>query len=754
MQFPKAQRFRSPPPDSIPPPGAYDVPVALQDDQKYKKGAMFEKSARAYLDSDPNKPDTFGLYNVDGTAGDKENQPLTVRKRIASGTAPSGAALQAERERHKQQLDDQRHRLAAQHEKDLAKLQAKVTRLEGAREELGKEKTELGKELIALKSENRHLTSKVTRAEALIAKHQSALPLLQTKLTDLQTSNEASRARKDADIAALTSKLAAAEDVLHTRAAELVQLRKELVREKQGRAEVVDAAATALRQARDEVRSVRVVELQAEKLRGIKLARQVEDQKSVVESLVDYSAGLEYRVGVLEAELREQEEDRRKVFASWRSDRELLVGPARCEKEWRQRARADGRDVEGLRDEVAGWNEVWEVEREGVRLGETVEKEARRRWREEKKVMKRDYEVVEGELDLAVNDEIPRLESLLHTTQTSLTSAESSLAALQTDIADLQQRLVDETERLEGELEEQRRIADDRTKEAERERVEKRRVVGLLAQTRSSEVALKSEVDSLSAELARLTPLLNITSAQQRELDHLARLSSAAEAESRALMQENAELVGHSNQGQRIRHVAQLREELAESRRNHLATTSSLAFAEQRISDLEAELSSYRPAPSSSAPVASSAYLAAPTPATGRSRITRPQLADALSASSAAAATPTPAASSFSASMPGVVIHEPSPSPSLVVSHAPLLSASAVPSSRLQLADDPPLLPPQLAKSQPAARPTKAPTVRITRPPPPPTAAAKKAKKLLEEEDAGSTSVRMEGRMSVSELFG
>lgn len=74
-------------------------------------------------------------------------------------------------------------------------------------------------------------------------------------------------------------------------------------------------------------------------------------------------------------------------------------------------------------------------------------------------------------------------------------------------------------------------------------------------------------VCSLSAELSRLSPLVSTTSQQQQQIDHLARLSSAAEAESRQLMAENAELVGHGNGQQRIKHVAQLREELAESRR-------------------------------------------------------------------------------------------------------------------------------------------------------------------------------------------
>lgn len=105
-------------------------------------------------------------------------------------------------------------------------------------------------------------------------------------------------------------------------------------------------------------------------------------------------------------------------------------------------------------------------------------------------------------LDQAVNTEIPRLETQLSSTEatladtkSSLSSAEEQVSDLSSALADLEQRLADETDRLEGEIEEQKRHLADARKEVEKERTEKRRVVGLLAQTRASETALKEEVE-------------------------------------------------------------------------------------------------------------------------------------------------------------------------------------------------------------------------------------------------------------------
>ena len=57
------------------------------------------------------------------------------------------------------QMDDFKNRLQLQHEKDLAKLLAKITRLEASRDELVREKGETSKEMLGLKAEVRESMS-------------------------------------------------------------------------------------------------------------------------------------------------------------------------------------------------------------------------------------------------------------------------------------------------------------------------------------------------------------------------------------------------------------------------------------------------------------------------------------------------------------------------------------------------------------------------------------------------------------------
>lgn len=151
------------------------------------------------------------------------------------------------------------------------------------------------------------------------------------------------------------------------------------------------------------------------------------------------------------------------------------------------------------------------------------------------------------------------------------------------------------------------------------------------------------------------------------------------------------------------------------SSQKHLATLSQLASVQQRVASLETELETYRPASTDSAMPSS-------TLAPQRARVSRPQMADAVSAHAVVPAPPAPR----------VIV-------SSSESHAPLshsLNAPA-PTTSVTWADDDPLLPPhlQLAASQPAA-------------------IGKARGRAAIRERRGSTSVKMVGKMSVSELLG
>ncbi|GAA5935909.1 hypothetical protein JCM3775_007359 [Rhodotorula graminis] len=776
MQFPKAKRFTDKPPDSIPPPGAYDVPVHSPQ-PTYKRAAMTDRASR-FPDplSDHNKPDTFGLYADDPLATDKENARPRVR-------TTSSSLNPADRERHKAQLEDLRARMTAAHDKETAKLRAKLDKLDEARQEHRKEREELYKEADRLKSENRHLTSKLSRSTALQEKYEATLPSLQAKLSTLTTQHAASSAKKDADLSQLRITLSRAEADTDEARAQARAWEDRARLEQRARDDQALAAGELAARLRDDARIARADDLYAERRRCAALERRIADRDAILASVAAHAHALEEQLALATAERLEAEWREWRLRDAWREDRALLVGPGRDEKEWRQRARADGREMDGLRDDVA----LGERERADEREWDAVRAEWERRRdkaaREDKKRLERDLEVVEGELDLAVNDEIPRLEALLAASEASLSTARSDLsnataqlAQLEADLVDLETRRQDDAERFEGELEEQRRLVADARREAERERVEKRRVVGILAQTRASEGALKDEVDSLVQQVAQLDPLVAITADLEHKVDHLERLCALSEAEARDLVAHNSELAGHANSGQKIRHVAMIREELADTRRKHAATQSQLSTATTRIKALELELDLYRPVGVTATPSSVGTMSAAPG---GRTRVARPMMADVLDASAAAPvvraaprprasapaaasdATPTPApvAAAASAPPPRLVVvpardslaappftttssSSSTPTVQFARSTSALPAHPHEPASAWSVAPDEPLLPAGLARSAgpgPASKAGAAVPVRSAM------AGGRTRRK--------STSVKMQGTMSVSELF-
>ncbi|GAA5947937.1 hypothetical protein JCM3765_007037 [Sporobolomyces pararoseus] len=746
MQFPRAPRFVEKAPSGVPGPGSYN-PRSPQGTEK--KGLLNVVQAERFDSKENNNPSTFGMYS------EKDNQaPATARKRIVSS---SQTIDNAARERHKQQLEELKIRMNQQHDKELSKLQAKLAKYESSREELMKEKNENNKEVASLKNEIRHLSSKLTKTESLLEKHQTSLPLLQSKLTSLQTSHEQSRQRKESEISSVRTQLEQLESSYQSKLKECREFEEIWGLERDGRQLEMRVAERVIRELKDEVREVRVVELTRERFARAKVERQLQDRFAQVESLVEYSKGLEETVNGLEAQVKSLLEDNARIFELWNVDRGLLVNE-RNEKEWRQRARSDMRESAGLAEELESAREEAGIVKEVEKSGETVWKMRRREWKEEKEKMAADYEVVEEELDLAVNEEIPRLESEIDSLTSRLEDQVTHATSLETDLSNLVQESAESTERFEGEIEEQKRIIDTKAKELEKERADKRRVVGLLVQSRAAETALREQVEELTSQLRTLAPLTSEHSSLQQTVDHLARINAATEQDLHDLIDQNAELAGHSNQNQKIKHVASLREELIESKRKHLSTISLLTAAQNKVKNLEQELNSYRAVPvSSHAP-----------PPSARSRVSRPNIDDVEP--------PTPhqllqqqqqrqsQAQSRSASqttIPTITTSAPSSLPP--IPRAPnrpprSFRASVTPTSSTlsTLTEDEPLLPPILAKSassflsaphhQPLSSQQQQQQHRqgglIVR----------DARRRRSEMSLGGAE-KMEGRMSVSELF-
>lgn len=343
-----------------------------------------------------------------------------------------------------EQLEDLRLRLTAAHEKDLAKLHSKLAKLEQTKADYKKDRDESTKERDGLKSEIRtfrsshwcgqtppapkilsdpiravagHLTSKLGKTTALLEKHQSALPSLQSKLEAMSASHAASAARKDAELATTRGRLSELEKRL---AAEIErrqgveeerdQWDRRARRERQGREEAATAAGEAVRAVRaaaDERDTERLVELHADRTAHVRLERQLADRKAQVESLAAYASTLEARLSLAEEDRARSDRDQRFVLLeAWHAERDLNApltsgqsggGRAEMEKEWRQRARADAREVEGLREEVA----LARVEEEVLSAlhGETLrwEHEREKSWKAERAAAKKALQATEHE---------------------------------------------------------------------------------------------------------------------------------------------------------------------------------------------------------------------------------------------------------------------------------------------------------------------------------------------------------------------
>ena len=71
------------------------------------------------------------------------------------------------------------------------------------------------------------------------------------------------------------------------------------------------------------------------------------------------------------------------------------------------------------------------------------------------------------------------------------------------------QESTETAERYEGEIEEQKRVVSDISSELEREKLDKRRVVGILVQCRAAETALREQVE----EYAHIFSILRLAGA-------------------------------------------------------------------------------------------------------------------------------------------------------------------------------------------------------------------------------------------------
>lgn len=247
-----------------------------------------------------------------------------------------------------------------------------------------------------------------------------------------------------------------------------------------------------------EIASVRVADLHTARLRILRLERQLADRTAQVKALGEYSGQVNDEADFLRDELRSAEVDRDWMREAWKAER----ADRRSEKEWRQRTRSDQREILGLREDVTFLSDFRTAERVVDGAAEWVAEERRRALEADKSSLEEELEVAEGELDLAVNEEIPRLEGQLDNSQKHASELQErsddlqqQLKVAEEGIHELQTRSVEDHERFEGEMEEVTRKLTEKGKEAEKERSEKKRVAGLLGQSRAAQDGLREELD-------------------------------------------------------------------------------------------------------------------------------------------------------------------------------------------------------------------------------------------------------------------
>jgi hypothetical protein len=233
-------------------------------------------------------------------------------------------------------------------------------------------------------------------------------------------------------------------------------------------------------------------------LRVIRLERQLSTTQAQVLALVDLSTQLDTSVNGLRSTLRERESQMLYLL----NERIWERSQPRGDKEWRQRCRGDFREAVALNQEIELLRDTIQFDSDYLNSVSAIHSELRSEAAAERKILVDELEVVEGELDLAINEEIPSLEEQVEAAEQATEDAIEAQATLRATLEhteaileDLKVSSTEMRESFEGELEEVRRRLLEKSHTAERLDKEKKRVASLLQQTRAAEQGLREELD-------------------------------------------------------------------------------------------------------------------------------------------------------------------------------------------------------------------------------------------------------------------
>lgn len=165
-------------------------------------------------------------------------------------------------------------------------------------------------------------------------------------------------------------------------------------------------------------------------------------------------------------------------------------------------------------------------------------------------------ELVEAKLALA--DELSGTKEELAKIHDDLHKAEDRLEEQHVQIEELQANVA----HLEGDLSTALEVRHTLEADLANEREQRRRITGLLTQSQATEQVLQGEITSLQHDLIDYVQLQETNEELVKALDRVIRTSTLAQDDAQELARLNAELTGHSNPSQKIRHLDRIRTEL------------------------------------------------------------------------------------------------------------------------------------------------------------------------------------------------
>ncbi|KAF8993708.1 hypothetical protein BDQ17DRAFT_126162 [Cyathus striatus] len=168
-----------------------------------------------------------------------------------------------------------------------------------------------------------------------------------------------------------------------------------------------------------------------------------------------------------------------------------------------------------------------------------------------------------------------------------LSAATADLAKERSTVAVLEKQLADMQNQVDGD----KHLHETALK---KEKDAQQRLASALQKSRIVEDALRSEIDSLTAELAHTEQYQEAYLTLSKEVQKLISRNELAEDEANKLSGANAKILGHHNPAQKIMYVDRIRKELSEAKQRILTLIQEQEYISSQNTNLRHELDMYK----------------------------------------------------------------------------------------------------------------------------------------------------------------